>query len=459
MIKNLLKADLRAILRNPKWIAISILLIVILSLTSLLSLPEETYLQWAYFYIPVFLTVFTSTFIVGERKSGFISSVFTSPVSKRDYIMEKFLLGLCIGSIYLAMTFPISVLHIIYSGSGFALLFLCYLLSAIILIAFSSALGLFISVLSNKDEVMAILLGFVFCVVSLGMVGMFIKSLMGAMSMNMLPQFVSLYIYHFSPSVCIMDFLNTHYAFQVGNTITSLIVPVLFTMIFLVSSYAVFKKLQNPGGNDFRMGKAVPIAILIVLLLLIPPMMGNTSYSAREVNRNEINAWSNLIIGGGGGVYLNHPGSTSIVWWGDPVEIYLTTSKVRPIHNVTITFLSPKTLDIERFGNQRFVEFKPQELHFEELEAENVGNDSYRSFCVEIDLPSTKVGKGFYYVVVSLSSDEYETDYYQTVGIYNGWSVISLFIITLLSIAVLRWIFWSETKRQKIIGVSTKKMV
>jgi ABC-2 type transporter. len=370
MIKNLLKADLRAILSNIRWLLICVLLLGLLSFISLIHPSEEAYLLCAYFYIPLFLMIFTSTFVSGERKSGFISRLFTSPISGKEYIMEKFLLGICIGFIYLGVTLPLSVLHIVYSGSGFALIFLRYFLSAFVLIAFSSGLGIFISIISSKDDVMAQLLGFALCVIFLWMSVSFAENLKEILTKSMTPSHIFLYIFHFSPLVCIMDFLNTCHAFQAGNPLISILVPLLFVIIFLVLSYIVFKKLQNVEGHDLKIGKALIIVILLAGSVLIPPMFGNTTYSAREVNALEINPWSYMLYGGGGGVYIDHMGPVhkGIMWWGHPVEIYLEGfSDVKSLHNVTITFLSPKSFDIERFGNQRFIEFDPPELYFKEL--------------------------------------------------------------------------------------------
>jgi len=72
-IINLLKADLRATLRDHRWMGISLFLVLFLSFWSLTNPFEERYLQMAYFYIPLFLTIFTSTFVAKNRKGGFIS--------------------------------------------------------------------------------------------------------------------------------------------------------------------------------------------------------------------------------------------------------------------------------------------------------------------------------------------------------------------------------------------------
>jgi hypothetical protein len=232
---DLLKTDLRANLRNLRWLGISLLLLFALAIISLVWPFEESYLQWAYFYIPPFLAIFTSTFVAKERKGGFISHVFTSPISKRGYFTEKFLLGFSIGLVYLLFTLPISLLHLYYSGMGFLPLLLKYLLSAVILIIFSSALGLFISVLSNKDDVLATSFAFVLCIISLWLFSMFTRYIIDSFERGFSPQWKLLYICHFSPYVCILDFLNTHYAFEAINSVISLIVPILFTAIFWAS--------------------------------------------------------------------------------------------------------------------------------------------------------------------------------------------------------------------------------
>jgi len=364
---NMLKADLRATLRNPKWIGISLLLTIVLSFGSVMDF-EERYLQLAYFYLPIFLTIFVSTFIAGERKSGFISNVFTSPITRKEYFLEKFLLGLSLGFIYLLTTLPFSLLHLFYSGSGFLFLFLKYLISAIILVTFSSALGIFISVLSNKDENVAIALSFVFCVVSLWLFSIFTGQVEEFLKKGLSPQWQLIYISHFSPHVCILDFLNTYYAFQAVNSVISLLVPALFILIFLGFSYIFFKKLQNVEGNDFKLVGAVPIAILLILALLAPPMLGNNSYSARGMSFMN-NPWSIYTSVANGGAYLESFGNLETVSWGRAIDVYLS-AKGENLHNVTITFPSPESLDLERLGGWCFIRSEP--LYFEELEVKRV---------------------------------------------------------------------------------------
>jgi len=444
---EMLKADIRAILRNPRWFGISLLILIALAIVSLIWPLEESYLQWAYFYIPPFLTIFTSTFVAKERKSGFISQVFTSPITKEKYFLQKFLLGVSLGLIYILFTLPISLLHLYYSGMGFLPLLLKYLLSAILLIAFSSALGLFISIISNKDDVMAVAIAFVFCVISLWLFDMFAGQIIESFKRGFSPQWQLLYLFHFSPYVCIIDFLNTHYAFQAGDPRVSLLVPLFFVPVFLFFSYIFFKKLQNVEGNDFRIAEVLPIAILLILALLAPPMLGNNSYSAREWNPMENNLWSGKIVGGGSGIYLESLNNIDPTWWwGKPVEVYLP-AKGEKLHNVTITFLPSENSDIARLGNQRFIEAKP--LYFEDLEVKRVHNDSFVSFPIDFQMPSTKIGKGMYYLFVSIDCDEYRTDHYGSVSVYNGRSCVFLLIVTLLLIATLLWIFLREKKIQK----------
>jgi ABC-type transport system involved in multi-copper enzyme maturation permease subunit len=444
---DLLKADLRATIRNPRWLWISLLLLIALAVISLTWPFEESYLQWAYFYIPPFLTIFTSTSVARDRKSGFISQVFTSPITKEKYFLQKFLFGVSLGLIYLLFTLPISLLHLYYSGLGFLPLLLKYLFSTIILTTFSSALGLFISIISNKDDVMAISLAFVFCVFSLLLFNMFTGHIMESFERGFSPQWQLLYICHFSPYVCILDFLNTHYAFRAVNSVISLLVPILFTAIFLGFSYIFFKKLQNAEGNDFKITEILPIAILLILAFLAPPMFGNSLYSAREWTPIENNPWSGEIIGGGNAIYFGGFGNLETIWWGRSIEIYMP-AKGDILHNVTITFLSPESFDLKRLGNQRFIE--AESLYFEELEVKKVHNDSFISFPANLKLPSTKVGKGMYYLVASISCDEYKEDLYDSVSLYNGWSCVFLLIITLLLISALLWIFLRERKTQKL---------
>jgi hypothetical protein len=81
--------------------------------------------------------------------------------------------------------------------------------------------------------------------------------------------------------------------------------------------------------------------------------------------------------GGGSAIYLE--GFNNIKptwWWGKPVEIYLP-AKGDILHNVTITFSSPESFDLEWLGDQHFIESEP--LHFEELEVKRANNDSYVS--------------------------------------------------------------------------------
>lgn len=94
---RLAKTDLKMVVSNKWWALIGCFLFLFLILIS--HADFENYLKWVYLFLPVCLLPIVSSSISGERENKFLNIVFTTPISKKEYIISKFLLWMTVGGV------------------------------------------------------------------------------------------------------------------------------------------------------------------------------------------------------------------------------------------------------------------------------------------------------------------------------------------------------------------------
>lgn len=278
---RLAKTDLKMVVSNKWWALIGCFLFLFLILIS--HADFENYLKWVYLFLPVCLLPIVSSSISGERENKFLNIVFTTPISKKEYIISKFLLWMTVGLIYILFTLPVSFIHYIFIGESFLLPLFHYIVASILLMCFVSSLGIFISIICTQEMKISLIIGFLVTVMFFAMYQQF-PQMIGYSA----PLFI-LYLLHLSPLVPLGDFLDIwwfspgpglEYKMFTLHPLLSMLSLVLFSVFLLFSSYLIFKKLQNTERFDFK-GKPV-VLLLVAILLIVPMFLGNTGYEKGE---------------------------------------------------------------------------------------------------------------------------------------------------------------------------------
>lgn len=329
---DLLKADLRMTVYNRWWVLIGVFLLFFL-----LSVSHqggfEGYLTWTYLFAPLAFLPFSSLSVAKERESEFLNAVFTTPVSKGEYTLEKFLLWFIMGCIYLIVTLPVTLAHYHFVDEIYTITMLKFILTSVLLMAFLSGLGVTISVICIKESKIALIISIatalIFYVAYIGF-----PSEAYFFALNHVP----LYIMHFSPLVLAGDYLDLWWFSQplikthVIHAMPSLsAISLLLLSLFLpLVAYVIFRYSQNVEG--YEMKKIFPI--LIIALVFIFPLTGVLGYERGESLRTGTD---------GGGSYDMDFGWKNRLLYSEEINArgaFYFKSYVEELHNVTIRFTS-----------------------------------------------------------------------------------------------------------------------
>jgi hypothetical protein len=170
------------------------------------------------------------------------------------------------------------------------------------------------------------------------------------------------------------------------HPLLSVVSLIVFSAFLVFSSYLVFKKLQDVESFDFKQKFAI---VLIAMLLIVPPLLGNSSYTVGE---KELLGVSSLNISFESIprtlIYNEEP--MNVEWIIRPMPHELTE-----LHNVSITL---KSEDL------RFI---PDKLEFPAIELKNMEGKKCFDFQTKIDPIHIKGAvSGSYRYEVDIVSDE-----------------------------------------------------
>src|SRR5665213_1992629 len=107
----------------------------------------------AYFLVPLAFVPLTAVALASPRANGFVESVFTAPVERRDWLMAKILVVLTLATAYYTALLPMMLVYTYHVG--YPLLLRKFLVWTPALLVSSIATGLLIGVLFIGESIAA----------------------------------------------------------------------------------------------------------------------------------------------------------------------------------------------------------------------------------------------------------------------------------------------------------------
>lgn len=279
----LVPVNIKLLLRSRWWYLFTIFSASV-PLVAALSNNFYTYLMYVYSAAPLFFLPLISTTIAMDRHRGTIRNFFTTPISRIDYLLSKFLQWFIIGLFYVLITLPVSLFYCFISGTLSALL--TSILLSFLIFAFLISLGLFLSVLIRGAALAQIAVSSFLCL---------LFYLAYASYPHALYYSTNLTLFRTSPLIVLGDTLNIwSYSstplminhIECASSINSTLFLLLLTLCLFLSACAIFCRLQNIIGHNTIKGKEIYV-FAVAAALLLPFFIPVSDYfiSSREFIR------------------------------------------------------------------------------------------------------------------------------------------------------------------------------
>jgi len=279
----LVPVNIKLLLRS-RWWYLFIIFSASIPLIASLSSDFYTYLIYVYSITPLFFLPLISTTVAMDRHRGTIRNFFTTPISRIDYLLSKFIQWFIIGLFYVLITLPVSLCYCSISGTTGALLI--SILLSFLIFAFLTSLGIFISVLIKGAALAQIAVSSFF-------------SLLFYLAYELYPHALyystNLTLFRASPPIALCDALNIwSYSstplminhIECASPINSTLFLLLLSLCLFLSTCAIFCRLQNIIGHNTIKGKEI-YAFAVAAALLLPFFIPVSDYfiSSREFIR------------------------------------------------------------------------------------------------------------------------------------------------------------------------------
>lgn len=292
---SMLAADLRLLLKSKWWY---LFVIFSASVPLIASLFDDPYIYFLYVYSvgPLFFLPLVSMTITLDRHRGTIRNFFTTPISKMNYLLTKFLQWYVLGLIYILISLPISIAHCFISASFDVLLLPISVLCSLLIFFFITSLGVFISLLIKRAPFLSVAISSFISILFYLAYSLYPDALYFSTNLALLrasPIVVmgdTLDIWSYSSS----PFMINHIA--CSARINSILFLLVFSALLFASSCIIFCKVQDIlGHNSARNRKAYTLAIFA--LIIAPFFIPTSDYfvDRREFVRGSSSAFEIVI--------------------------------------------------------------------------------------------------------------------------------------------------------------------
>ncbi|MDY6986374.1 MAG: ABC transporter permease subunit [Candidatus Thermoplasmatota archaeon] len=290
---SMLAVDIRLLFKSKWWY---LFVIFSASVPLIASLFDDPYMYFLHVYSvgPLFFLPFMSTTITLDRQRGTIRNFFTTPISKMDYVLTKFLQWYILGIIYILISLPISVAHCFISGSFY--LFSISVLCSLLIFFFITSLGVFISLLTKRASFLPMAISSFLSILfylaySLYPGALYFSTnlvLLRASPIVVMGDALDIWSYSSSP------FLINHIA--CSSYINSILFLLALSALLFVSSCIIFCKVQDIFGHNIARNRRA-YALVIFALIIAPFLIPTSDYfvDRREFVRGSSSAFDIVI--------------------------------------------------------------------------------------------------------------------------------------------------------------------
>ncbi|MFQ5911062.1 MAG: ABC transporter permease [Thermoplasmata archaeon] len=293
------------------------------------------YLLASYVVLPIFLLPYVAGGVSSERQSGFIETLFTTPLSRGRYLSLRFMTGLAMALLFFLLKLPFAALLLYSAGIGWLPVLASFWTLYTFYATFMVSLGLLISVLvGSKGLKVAIF-------VSIGLIFLYLFSpagtlpqYMGALSPELQDSFLRLL--HFSPVFDALSFLDAYLPVTAIRAESPLLVLIGMSVSYVLLSAVTFRWLQIPAGWNARTRTRVLMLTFVIGISALIPLALAPEYRPRQegvfprgTSYVEIESFGTV---GSLSPHQTHEGELTLAFYNcrDERLVY---------HNLTVTFL------------------------------------------------------------------------------------------------------------------------
>jgi len=298
--------ELKAITRGRfAWIGGAVVMIGIGGLAAVAS--RDTWLDGygyvAYYLAPIAFLPLTAAAIAGPRANGFVESLFTAPVERRDWLAAKILVVLTLAVAFYFALLPMMLVYVAHVGTPFLLAkFLVW--TPGILVA-SVAIGTLVGVLFiGRTVAPPVATG-----VGLMLVFAVLVPLQELLVARGYGSTATGHIAVVSPLVLLKNALG--FTLAAGTMPASALGSWLSFLLVVVGAFAlaawVFLRVQGVDSWEARPSHRVIIATAILGLVLVPIAFGDADYDRPAPPANNAPAIPGLFLRGGGALAMVDP--------------------------------------------------------------------------------------------------------------------------------------------------------
>lgn len=299
--------EMRAVVRGRfAWIGAAVVLLALGGLAAVAS--QDTWLDGygviAYFLAPITFLPLAAGTMASSRANRFVESVFTAPVSRRDWFFAKVLVVFTLAVAYFVAVLPMTAVYVVHVGMPVLLAKFMWWTPGILVV--SIAIGTLIGVLFIGRSVAApVATGVGIMLVSAVLVPL--QELLVARGYGAT---ASGHVVLISPLVLLKNGLA--FTLAVGSIPSSTGLTWLSFLIVVIGALSlaawVFLYAQGVESWEATPSQRWIIAIGLAALVLLPPFLADTNYDTAAPAPNNAPTIPGLFLRGGGTLALVDPG-------------------------------------------------------------------------------------------------------------------------------------------------------
>lgn len=232
----------------------------------------------AYVAVPSAFAAFAALRVAGARTSRFTDALFTTPITKGQFLVVQVLVSLSVGFLYLLATLPPLAVH---AAHGTATdVHLRFLLAGAGIVVIGTALGTFIGVVFTGRSVTA--------PVTLAIGGMTLLIAAALFLQRMAPEVIGgraeafVRLVHLSPHVHLLGAVGLLGSFAPASPLRAMAAVAILCAGLMFLAFWTFLFLQGIDTWEAGRAKRLGVVLAAAAVVLAPTVVAGTSYEAIE---------------------------------------------------------------------------------------------------------------------------------------------------------------------------------